>query len=124
MITEIGADMGDTPLETRRKTWGGVCSGQNVSAGCKPVFACRGGNTYLKTAVGTAALNVSQQKDSFLAARDRRLQPRKDGSRALVAIEHPIITTIWNAFANGEVFKELGQLPAAVETDQSQDLHS
>lgn len=108
VIAEIGADMSVFPDAAHLSSWAGVYPGQNESAGRSKSSHTRGGNSYLKAALGTAALNASQQKDSFLAARYRRLYPRKGGSRALVAIDHTIITAIWHVLANGEVFKELG----------------
>jgi len=62
----------------------------------------------LKAALGTAALSATRQKNTFLAARFRRLYPRRGGRRALVAIEHTILTAIWHMLAYDEVFKELG----------------
>lgn len=62
----------------------------------------------MKAALGAAALSVTHQKDTFLAARFRRLYPRRGGSRALVAIEHTLIVAVRHILANGEVFKELG----------------
>lgn len=108
IIAEIGVDMGVFADAAHLASWAGVCPGQNESAGRAKSSHTRGGDSYLKAALGTAALNATRQKDSFLAARYRRLYPRRGGARALVAIEHTIITAIWHMLANGEVFKELG----------------
>lgn len=108
ILGEIGTDMRVFSDAAHLASWAGVCPGQNESAGRSKSSHTRGGDAYLKAALGTAALSAIKQKDTFLAVRYRRLYPRRGGSRALVAIEHNIIVAIWHLLANGEVFKELG----------------
>lgn len=108
IIAEVGVDMNVFADAAHLASWAGVCPGQNESAGRQRSSHTRGGNVYLRAALGTAALAAIKHKESFLAARYRRLYLRRGGSRALVAIEHTIIVAIWHLLANGEVFKELG----------------
>lgn len=108
IIAEIGVDMSNFSDAAHLASWAGVCPGQNESAGRQRSSHTRGGNVYLRAALGTAALAAIKHKESFLAARYRRLYLRRGGSRALVAIEHTIIVAIWHMLANGEVFNELG----------------
>lgn len=108
IIAEIGVDMTVFANAAHLASWAGVCSGQNESVGRQRSSHTRGGNVYLRAALGTAALAAIKHKESFLAARYRRLYLRRGGSRALVAIRHTIIVAIWHMLADGEVFKELG----------------
>lgn len=107
-IAEIGVDMNVFADAAHLASWAGVCPGQNESAGRQRSSHTRGGNVYLRAALGTAALAAIKHKESFLAARYRRLYLRRGGSRAMVAVEHTIIVAIWHLLATGEVFKELG----------------
>jgi transposase len=54
----------------------------------------RPGNPYLKGALGLAAFGAARTKDTYLQARYKRLTARRGPLKALVAIEHSIITAI------------------------------
>ena len=70
IIAEIGIDMTVFPTAAYLTSWAGVAPGANESAGIVKSSRCRPGNTYLKGALGAAALSASHTKDTFLAARD------------------------------------------------------
>lgn len=108
IIAETGADM--TAFETpgHLASWAGVCPGQNESAGKMKSSRTTHGNKYLKGALGVAALSVSQSKGTFLAARYRRLVTRRGKPRAIVALQHSILTAVWHMLRNGEAYEELG----------------
>jgi transposase len=108
IIAETGADM--TVFETagHLASWAGVCPGQNESAGKMKSSHTTPGDKYLKGALGIAALAASRSKDTFLAARYRRLVTRRGKRRALVAIEHTILTAVWHMLRNGEAYDEPG----------------
>jgi hypothetical protein len=59
-------------------------------------FKVRPGNPYLKGALGIAAFGAARTKDAYLQARYKRLTSRRGPLKALVAIEHSIITAIWH----------------------------
>lgn len=108
IIAETGADM--TPFETAAHlaSWAGVCPGQNESAGKMHSSHTTHGNKYLKGALGVAALSAARSKGTFLAARHRRLVTRRGPMRAIVAIQHSILTAVWHMLRNGEAYEELG----------------
>ncbi|GAA1817288.1 IS110 family transposase [Agromyces neolithicus] len=108
IIAETGADM--TVFETpgRLASWAGVCPGQNESAGRVKSAHTRPGDKYLKAALGVAALSVSRSKGTYLAARYRRIAARRGPMKAVVAIEHTILTAVWHMLRNGEVYTDPG----------------
>ena len=108
IIAETGADMTAFDTAGRLASWAGVCPGQNESAGKMRSSHTTHGNKYLKGALGVAALSVSRSKGTFLAARYRRLVPRRGKLRALVAVEHSILVAVWHMLRNGEAYEELG----------------
>lgn len=108
IIAETGADMTKFETAGHLASWAGVCPGQNESAGKMKSSHTTHGNAYLRGALGVAALAASHSKDTFLAARYRRLVIRRGKLRATVAIEHSILTAAWNMLRNGEPYDELG----------------
>lgn len=68
----------------------------------------RSGNKYLKAAQGVAAMSASRQKDAYLAVKYRRIATRQFPSKAMVAIEHSILTAVWHMLSNGGIYQDLG----------------
>jgi transposase len=108
IIAETGADMTVFDTPGHLASWAGVCPGQNESAGKMKSSHTTHGNKYLKGALGIAALAGSRSKGTFLATRYRRLVTRRGKPRAVVAIQHSILTAVWHMLRNGEAYEELG----------------
>lgn len=108
IIAETGADMTVFASPGELASWAGVCPGQNESAGKMHSSHTTHGNKYLKGALGIAALSAARSKGTFLAARHRRLVTRRGPMRAIVAIQHSILTAVWHMLRNGEAYEDLG----------------
>ncbi|NJC21811.1 transposase [Arthrobacter pigmenti] len=108
IIAETGADM--TVFETpgRLASWAGVCPGSNESAGRIKSAHILPGNKYLKAALGTAALSASRSKNTYLAAKYRRIAARRGPMKAIVALQHSILTAVWHVLADGECYADPG----------------
>lgn len=108
IIAETGADMSVFSTAAHLASWAGVCPGSNESAGHVKSSHIRPGNKYLKAALGIAALAASRTKGTYLAAKSRRISARRGPMKALVAVEHSILTAVWNMLANGECYTDPG----------------
>lgn len=108
IIAETGADMSVFPTAGHLSSWAGVAPGANESAGRVKSTRTRGGNRYLKRALGTAALSIARSDNTYLAAKYRRIKSRRGAMKALVAIEHSILISIWHMLTTGEAYRELG----------------
>lgn len=108
IIAEIGIDMTIFPSPAHLTSWAGIAPGANESAGKVKSTRCRPGNTYLKGALGIAALSKCRSKDTFLAARYKRVASRRGHQRALIALERAILTAVWQILATGQPYLDLG----------------
>ncbi|MEU9332137.1 IS110 family transposase [Streptomyces sp. NPDC048290] len=108
IIAETGGDMSRFASAKHLASWAGVCPGHHESAGRTKSARVRPGNPYLKGALGLAAFGAARTKDTYLQARYKRLTARRGPMRALVAVEHSIITAIWHMLTDHVPYHELG----------------
>lgn len=108
IIAETGANMSVFETPGRLASWTGVCPGSNESAGRTKSAHILPGNKYLKAALGTAALSASRSKGTYLAAKYWRLTARRGPMKAIVALEHSILTAVWHMLADGECYADPG----------------
>ncbi|MDT0470009.1 transposase [Streptomyces gibsoniae] len=108
IIAETGGDMSRFASAKHLASWAGVCPGHHESAGRTKNTKVRPGNPYLKGALGLAAFGAVRTKDTYLQARYKRLTARRGPLKALVAVEHSIITAIWHMLTDNVAYQELG----------------
>jgi transposase len=109
IIAETGADMTRFPTAGHLASWAGVCPGQHESAGKHKSGKTRHGNRWLSAALGTAAMGASRTKNTtYLGARYQRLAPRLGKKKAIVALEHSILTAVWHMLTHDVDYQDLG----------------
>lgn len=108
IVAETGADMSVFATADQLVSWAGTCPGSNESAGRVKSTRTRPGNRYLKAALGTAALSIANSKGTYLSVKYRRLVARRGKLRAIVAIEHALLTTIWTMGHTGAHYEDPG----------------
>ena len=108
IIAETGVDMSRFPTAGHLASWAGTCPGSNESAGRIKSTKTRPGNPYLKGALGIAAMSAAHSKDTYLAAKFRRIASRRGPIKAIVAIEHAVLVAIWHMLTNGVFYEDLG----------------
>jgi transposase len=107
IVAETAGDMTRFPTAKHPASWAGVCPGHHESAGRSKNTKVRPGNPYLKGALGIAAMGAARTNDSYLQARYRRLTARRGVMKALVAVEHSIITAIWHMLTTNSPYHDL-----------------
>lgn len=108
IIAETGADMSVFPTPGHLASWAGVTPGHHQSARVVKSAKTRPGDRYLKAALGTAALAITRTRGNYLAAQYKRLAPRRGPSKAIVAVEHSILTSVWHMLTRNEPYHDLG----------------
>ncbi|MBK8459383.1 MAG: IS110 family transposase [Micropruina sp.] len=106
ILAETGADMTAFETPAHLASWAGVCPGQHESAGRSGPSHARPGNAHLKGALGIAAMAAARTNQSFFQNRYRKLAARRGPNRALVAIQHSLLTAIWHILTNQEPYRE------------------
>ena len=108
IIAETGGDMSIFPTPGHLASWAGVCPGHHESAGRARSAKTRPGDRWLKGALGACALSIARHRGTFLHAKYQRLAKSRGNAKAVVAIEHTLLTIIWTMLTNGTFYDEPG----------------
>lgn len=108
ILAETGGDMTQFPSDRHLCSWGGVCPGQDESAGKRRATRTRHGNPALRMALIEAATAASRTKATALSALYQRIKRRRGHQRAVVAVAHQILTIAYHLLARDTTYEELG----------------
>jgi transposase len=105
IIAEMGVDMNVFPNEHHLSSWVGVSPGNNESAGKKKGGSTTHGNKYLQTALVECAWSVSRSKGTFFHHKYHSLAARRGKKRALIAVAHKLIVTMYHVLNKQEAYR-------------------
>jgi transposase len=108
LIAELGVEMSRFGTAPRLASWGGICPGNNESAGRHRPGPRRHGPKWLRMLLIEAAKAASRTKQTYLAAQYARLKGRRGSQRATVAVAHSILVAAFYILDRHQPYQDLG----------------
>lgn len=108
IIAEIGPDMKPFADSAHLAGWSGLCPGNNESAGKHFSGKTRSGNIWLKRILCQVAWAASRTRNSYFAAQFHRLAGKRGKKRAVVAVAHSMLVTIFAMLKTKKTYQDLG----------------
>lgn len=108
LVAEIGLDMNVFPTEKHLASWAGMSPGNNESAGKKKSGRTTQGNKQVKRVLTEIAWAATRTKNTFYHARYHKLAARRGKKRALIAVGHSILKSVYHILKDNCDYKELG----------------
>ena len=105
LLVEIGADMDAFGTADRLASWVGICPGNNESAGKRKSGCVRKGNLYVRRLLCEFAHAASRTKSVF-QSKFKSLIVRRGHKRAIVALAHKILRTIFFMIKRREHYRD------------------
>src|SRR5215470_9095321 len=106
VLAEIGPDMSPFDDDGRLASWSGICPGNNESAGKKFRTNTRKGNPHLVSTLVESAWASTHTKNSHFKASYYRLKARRGSQRAIVALAHTLLRTVFVVLKTGQPYQE------------------
>jgi transposase len=108
IVTEIGIDMSRFETAPRLAAWAGVAPGNDESAGKQRSGKTRKGNRSLRAILTQLAHAAVRTKGTYLSALYQRLAARRGKQRAIIAVAHSMMQSVFHMLSRNEVYRELG----------------
>jgi transposase len=108
IVSEIGADMARFGSAERLCAWSGMAPGNHQSAGKRLSGKTLKANRYLRSILVEVAQSAANQKGTYSSALYARLAARRGKKRALIAVGHSVLRSLYYMISNGQPYKELG----------------
>ncbi len=108
ILAEIGQDMSRFPTAGHICSWAGVCPGNNESAGKRRSGKTRKGSKILKSTLVECAQSSVQRKNTFYYAQYQRIAMRRGKKRAILAVAHSLLISIYYMIKEDKEYEDLG----------------
>ena len=108
IVSEIGADMSRFGSADRLCAWAGVAPGNRQSGGKRLSGKTLKANKALGAILAEVAQAAVRRRNTYASALYARLAARRGKQRALIAVAHSMLRSIYYMLTKGEPYHELG----------------
>lgn len=109
VISHIGVTLEEFDSDNALSSWGGLCPGNNESAGKRKSGRSPVRSHPFKSIMIEIAWAAVKKKGSYYKAKYYRIKARRGAKKAIVAIAHSIVKAIYYIIKYGDEYKELGE---------------
>ena len=108
ILAEIGTDTSRFATSHHLASWAGLCPGNHESAGRRRSGRTRKGNRWLSSVLVQCARAAARTRRSYFHQFYHRLKARRGHKRALIAVAHSMLVTIWHLLSTPAEYADLG----------------
>jgi len=108
IVAEIGTDMSRFPSAAHLASWAGLCPGNRQSGGKRLSGHITPGNRWLRAVLGEVAWAATHTHGTYAAALYHRLARRRGKPRAIVAVAHSLLVSIYHMLRTHQPYQDLG----------------
>ena len=108
LISEIGCEMDRFATAAHLASWLGLCPGNHQSGGKRLSGRISKGNVYARATLVQIAHVVCRMPTTQYYALYRRIAARRGKKRALIAVAHALVVTLYHLLKTGKPYEEPG----------------
>lgn len=108
LLAETGTDMSRFPTHKNLTLWAGQCPGNHESAGKRRSGKTPAANRHLDAVLTEMAHAAVRTKNSYFKSQYHRLAGRRGKKRAIGAVKHSLLVTVYYMLRDTKPYKDLG----------------